>query len=123
MASAQSTLSTAGPGPLAPNCYTYVDRDAFTTGLFHFLDSNQWQTGTIIEFGKLATFAAVRLAYELGYQTDDPNLAIAYLNQYLAIPDRRFYGWRYALKPSAFILEFDQGRADRDQEEEWEKEA
>lgn len=122
MASAQSTLSAAGPGPLAPNYYTSVDRGAFHTDLFHFLDSNEWKTGAIIQFGELAEFAARNLARALGYETDDPKVAIAYLNQYLAIPDRRFYGWRYALKPSAFILEFDQGRADRDQEEEWEKE-
>ncbi len=117
MASAQTTLITAGPAVIKPNCYQELDRDLFVRDLFYLIDGDGWQTGVIIEFGKYARFAAVRLSRSLAFETTDPEEAVKYLNHQLANPDRRLPGWRFALKPSALILEFDQERADRDLEE------
>lgn len=118
MGSTQTSLILDEPVDLAPNCYIRLDRDLLCRDLFHILDSDGWKTGSILEFGQYAEFKTVSLASDLGYETDDPNLAIAYLNQSLARPVRRLPGWRFALKPSALIMEFDPVRADHDYEEQ-----
>lgn len=123
MASAQTTLSTAGPAVIMPNTYAITGASVFERDLFWMLDAAEWRTGAIVKFGEYARFEALELSRFLGYTTEDTDQAIAYLNQILRQSDRRFPGWRFALKPSALIMEFDQARAEKDLEDDLEMEA
>lgn len=111
---ARTIFPPDGPGIIQPNGRAWVDRDEFIRDTWRWLTAREAPgEDHIIDHTPLAGYNARFMAQRLGFSTDDPVQAVAYLNQIIRYLDNPVPGWSFVLNGSGLTMEFNRADAVR----------